>query len=142
MSFSRASCVPQLPLHLSLSPLLAGVASDVLSTDIPDILAPATAAPPKVTGSSAYLSARQKPSSTARVTIPPREVIRLLNLLEGVEDDVACEVQRVKDSISEARELVREFKEERRVREQQFMERREREQKETKWIGDDFWQEV
>lgn len=66
-------------------------------------------------------------------------VIALLNMLDQLDADVAMQVARVKDSITEAHDCIDEFKQERLRRQMSQEERRQKERKETKEIGSDFW---
>ena len=58
-----------------------------------------------------------------------------------MDNDVSCEVQRVRENIRETRALVKEVKGEQRARSAEFLARRDREQesRETKGVNDDFW---
>ena len=58
-----------------------------------------------------------------------------------MDNDVSCEVQRVRENIRETRALVKEVKGEQRARSAEFLARRdrERESRETKGVNDEFW---
>ncbi|KAI0930367.1 hypothetical protein AcW1_009081 [Taiwanofungus camphoratus] len=150
MKPSRVSYAPQIPLLFSLSPLLSGVTSDVL----PCALSTTRVIPPLRVSSFAS-SRSQIPIPRCIVTppdaddkplpplplphIPPTQIIRVLDLLEQMDDDITDEVHRVKGSIREARALVREVKEERREHQKQFRLRYDKEQQETGRVEGEFW---
>jgi len=153
MTSSRISYAPCLPLHLSMSPLLAGVKPSILSSPVPSKDGiPPTSSPRKLSSSPIYGAARPRrkaarrmlfqadkpPPSTPQSTIPPKQILKLLKLLEEMEDDITGEVHRVKDCIREARVLIKEYKEERRSRDKHFKEICAKERKETKGMDDGF----
>lgn len=59
-----------------------------------------------------------------------------------MDEDVIKEVRRVRESLQEAFTMVREYVEAENSRIAQQKERRERQQKDTKEIDDDFWLNV
>ncbi|KAI0081872.1 hypothetical protein K474DRAFT_1768110 [Panus rudis PR-1116 ss-1] len=71
--------------------------------------------------------------------IPPKEIISLLELLDEMDDDVAKEVQRVRDSIKETHELIRQLAQAEKVRVDRLKKRHDKQRRETKAIDDDFW---
>lgn len=62
----------------------------------------------------------------------PKETLQVLSLLDQMDIDVNLEVARVKDSIREAHELVKAYKEERQARVHALMEKQRQELQETK----------
>ena len=86
------------------------------------------------------VSPRNKPlPALPPPTIPPREIISVLELLERMDNDVVKEVQRVKEGIAEAYVVVREFSQAKRAHENEWRKRKEREGRETKNVDDEFW---
>ena len=59
-----------------------------------------------------------------------------------MDNDVFKEVQRVRESIKEARAEIAEYKIVRDTQDQQVRKRRARERRETKGVDDDFWLQV
>lgn len=141
MVVSRISYAPQLPMNISLSPLLTGLAYETpsspspLTLKCPEIGSPhLSPKPPKQRVAGLAIQPQEKPlpstpprtpvltsaqtaSSTSLSTsvhgsaILPSHIIRLLNVLEAMEDDVASEVRRVSASIRDARRLVHQYRE-------------------------------
>jgi hypothetical protein len=68
-----------------------------------------------------------------------KDIIALLSFLDAVDADMAVECQRVRDNIAEVRTLASKCQSEREARIAMFKSRRERERRETKEIGHDFW---
>ncbi|GBE81268.1 hypothetical protein SCP_0309950 [Sparassis crispa] len=150
MSPSRHSChgVLHIPLYIPQSPLLSGVSADTFasgtflggSSTLRSPSYPPLSRRPKYACAYGYRYGYDKPlPSTPSPTIPPKDIIRLLDVLEQMDNDIAGEVQRVKDHIREARALVGEFKAERRARSERVQERRDKQRQETKGVDDDFW---
>lgn len=80
--------------------------------------------------------------SVAVTGIPPRQIISLLDLLERMDNDMVKEVQRVRESIKEARLEIAEYRSERDARDGEMLKRRARERRETKGVDDEFWLQV
>ncbi|KAH9831221.1 uncharacterized protein C8Q71DRAFT_850923 [Rhodofomes roseus] len=149
----RVSYVPQLPWELSFSPLLAGGAPPSTSPRLP--LSPridsAQSSPrlPLVSSTSIERTPTRSrlkrskllPSPTPKPTARPSRspILNLIKLLERMDDDISCEVQRVRESIRETRALVKEVKSEQRLRSSEFLAQRDKEDRETKGINDEFW---
>ena len=76
------------------------------------------------------------------ISISPRRIIDLLDLLERMDNDIVKEVQRVRESIKETKAEIAEFNSERRAQEKQVQKRRAREEHDTKGIDDEFWLQV
>jgi hypothetical protein len=74
--------------------------------------------------------------------IAPRQIISVLDLLERMDNDMGKEVQRVRESIKEARTEIAEYRHERAVRQGDLQRRRARERRETKGVDDEFWLQV
>ncbi|KZT11091.1 uncharacterized protein LAESUDRAFT_721514 [Laetiporus sulphureus 93-53] len=143
MVVSRISYAPQLPMNISLSPLLTGLEHEAPSSPSPLTLkCPEIGSPhlspklpkqriaglanqpqekplPSAPARTPALTPAQAPSRTPLSAsahgsdILPSHIIRLLNVLEAMEDDVASEVRRVGASIRDARRLVQQYREER-----------------------------
>ncbi|KAI0048309.1 hypothetical protein FA95DRAFT_1605399 [Auriscalpium vulgare] len=83
---------------------------------------------------SEYLAEEKKP-----LPVSSKQVISLLDLLDKIDRDMACEVQRVKGNIADARAYVHTWREEARAREAECRRRRAQERKDTKEPDSDFW---
>ncbi|KAH9935397.1 uncharacterized protein B0H18DRAFT_975671 [Fomitopsis serialis] len=150
----RISYAPRLPLELSFSPLLAGAVMvpprssyklPRLEYKISSRSSPrqplASSSAVETTPTSRVSSARSKPLPAIPKTSTPSHspVVNLLDLLDRMDNDISCEVQRVRENIRETRALVKQVKSEQRLRSSEFLERREKESKETKSVHDEFW---
>ncbi|OBZ68130.1 hypothetical protein A0H81_11905 [Grifola frondosa] len=116
--------------------------STLATKGIPGPLPTLSFGPKKVkhTYANLALHARHKPlPTTPPAAVSSRQVISLLNLLERMDDDVASEVQRVKDAIKEAGLMIEECREAQAARREVLLERQARERGETKGVDDDFW---
>lgn len=71
--------------------------------------------------------------------IPSKQILSVLELLERMDEDVIKEVRRVRESLQEAFDMVREYVDTENNRIAQQKERRERQEKDTKGVDDDFW---
>ncbi len=99
-----------------------------------------TSTPPSPTSHThAHPTPAHRHSSSFASAPSSQMVIALLNMLDQFDADVAMQVARVKDTIAEAHECIDEFKQERLRRQTSREERRQKERKETKEIGSDFW---
>ncbi|KAI0727966.1 hypothetical protein C8Q72DRAFT_885826 [Fomitopsis betulina] len=151
MARTRISYAPQLPLwQMSFSPLLTGAPSSPLLTQKKlsprlhhTIAAAAGTAPHSRTRPQRPATSKPLPAPTVRSHSGPSHspIVNLLNLLDRMDNDVSCEVQRVLESIRETRALVRGVKDEQRARSSEFLARRdhEKENQETKGVQDEFW---
>ena len=74
--------------------------------------------------------------------IPPKQIIALLELLERMDDDVSKEVHRVRESVKEAYEMIGEYVRARDARMNQLEARKDKQKRETKGVGDEFWLNV
>lgn len=72
-------------------------------------------------------------------SIPAKQIISLLELLERMDDDVSKEVHRVKESVKEAYEMIEEYVQARDTRMGRLEAKKDRQTRETKTVGDDFW---
>ena len=72
-------------------------------------------------------------------TIPSKQILSVLDLLERMVEDVIKEVHRVRQSLKEAFAMVRECAEAEHTRKTQQKERKERQIKDTRGVDDDFW---
>ncbi|KAI0001382.1 hypothetical protein BJV74DRAFT_820262 [Russula compacta] len=80
------------------------------------------------------------PRPRARITASAsKKLIDFIDFLEKVDRDMAAEIEHVRESIREAREYVGEWQEERSARRAELLKKRERERRETKRPGSDFW---
>jgi hypothetical protein len=81
------------------------------------------------------------PLAVALAAQAPRskDVIELLSLLDNIDTEMAVECQRIRDGIVEIRSVAQLCREERMARVAASKARRERERRETKEIGCDFW---
>ncbi|KAI0674999.1 hypothetical protein C8Q78DRAFT_964904 [Trametes maxima] len=155
---SSRTRAPLLPVAISQSPLLSGTLSDDLFSALAKPLPTITIGPygpstrlrgdrPPAHGSTPWPASTPASSSSSSTSLPitpttpisPKDVISLLNLLESMDNDVAMEVQRVRLGIQEARTLVRECREESKMRTNEMQMKREKERRETKGADDDFW---
>lgn len=59
-----------------------------------------------------------------------------------MDDDIHKEVQRVRESIREARADIADYKTQRHVQDRAVLKRKARERRETKGVDDDFWLQV
>ncbi|KAF4567695.1 hypothetical protein EYR40_006699 [Pleurotus pulmonarius] len=99
-----------------------------------------TSTPPSPTSHThAHPTPAHRHSSSFASAPSSQMVIALLNMLDQFDADVAMQVARVKDSIAEAHECIDEYKQERLRRQTSREERWQKERKETKEIGSDFW---
>lgn len=140
---SSACPILQLSLNLSQSPLLCGGPSDSFTATLtaqgicnplPSLMFASRAAlrSPRINTQDSLNT--QKP-----LPIPPRQIISLVNLLESMDSDVVKEVQRVRESIKEARTLIHEHREVQAKRRAASAKRKDTELRETKGVDDDFW---
>ena len=79
---------------------------------------------------------------STHLPIPPRQIISLLDLLERMDNDMVKEVQRVRESIKEARADIEEYRNERSLRDNVVEQRKAREGRDTKDVDDEFWLQV
>ncbi len=148
--------MPLLPLKLSQSPLLSGnlgLSSDFFATLVAQVISPALPSlsftpsqrvSPPVSKQNCPLQGfslkQDKPLPGVPPTkIPPKQIIALLDLLERMDDDVGKEVQRVRESIGEARHIIMDHREEQNANDQRVEKRRDLERRETKGVDDEFW---
>ena len=153
MAPSRTSYAPQLPLELSFSPLLTGIPLSLqrqsrlvrIGTRHGPTVASATGTASVSRTSSQHSTANRPPPTLPSLPLhtgPSHSpIVNLLDLLDRMDNDVFCEVQRVRENIRETRALVKEVKGEQRARSAEFLARRDREQeaRETKGVNDEFW---
>jgi len=151
----RISYAPWLPLELSFSPLLAGeVVVPPRSPCLPrlELKSSSRSSPRQPLASSESSAVETTPTSRAppvqskplpaipKTSTPSHSpVVNLLDLLDRMDNDISCEVQRVRENIRETRALVKQVKSEQRLRSSEFLERREKESRETKSVHDEFW---
>lgn len=150
---SSSNPTPFLPLNIPLSPLVGGAAltEDFFATlvaqgtlkPLPNLCF----SPPRRTQAVAVKPAqscdREKSLPAAPpLHIPPRQIISLLDLLERMDNDVMKEVQRVRESIKEARTEIAGYRHERDARGLEVTRRKARERRETKGLDDEFWLQV
>ncbi|KAI0758327.1 hypothetical protein BC629DRAFT_1552042 [Irpex lacteus] len=141
---SAACPAPFLPLAIPMSPLVGGpgLSEDFFAT----LVAQGTLKPlPNLSFAPSYRRFEKPlPSvpSVAVTGIPPRQIISLLDLLERMDNDMVKEVQRVRESIKEARSEIAEYRSERDARDGEMLKRRARERRETKGVDDEFWLQV
>ncbi|KDQ57573.1 hypothetical protein JAAARDRAFT_193877 [Jaapia argillacea MUCL 33604] len=148
------SAPPQLPPHLSHSPLLSPTHSDdVLAAFAKHFSSPILSfATPKQNLHTKLPKPRSAPQPTLRkeeprpsfptsnLSPPPsKQVIALLNLLDTIDNDMTAEVQRVKESIKETQALVMLYRQERSARARIGKEKSAKEFHDTKQIDSDFW---
>ncbi|GJE94890.1 hypothetical protein PsYK624_110660 [Phanerochaete sordida] len=142
--------MPLLPLRISSSPLLSGtLADDFMATlvargvcnPLPSLsFAPTRRylAVPK-SGLSVKSNSNKPLPLLPKPSIPPKQIIALLDLLEQMDNDVVKEIERVRQHIKEVRATTEAFREEREVRYEQIALRKDQEERETKRPDDEFW---
>ncbi|EPS99871.1 hypothetical protein FOMPIDRAFT_1050212 [Fomitopsis schrenkii] len=151
MVLTRISYAPQLPLELSFSPLLTGAPSSPLQVQkkkfpLRSCLRPTISS----AAGTVHLSRTSSQRSTASKPLPSlpshfgpshSPIVNLLDLLDRMDNDISCEVQRVLENIRETRALVKEVKGEQRARSSEFLAQRDREKEsqDTKGVHDEFW---
>lgn len=140
-----------LPVFIPSSPLLSGTLADDLMTTL---VARGVCNPlPGVSfspGRRPVINSKPSPPSGTAIsnkplpllpkpTIPPTQIIGLLNLLEQMDSDVTKELERLRDHIQELRNSTEVLKAERSSRCERVALRKDREEKETKHVDDEFW---
>ncbi|KAH9949617.1 hypothetical protein B0H21DRAFT_727654 [Amylocystis lapponica] len=143
-----SSYAPRLPPRLPFSPLIPGVdRSDSSSTlasgdsflsssSLSFVLVKACRLPIPDGHHNHNLN---NPPLSPSATIPPKQIIQLLDLLERMDGDIAAEVQRVQHGIREAWTLIHDHKQGQETRNSRGEARRGREKRETKGVDDEFW---
>ncbi|KAJ3547652.1 hypothetical protein NM688_g5379 [Phlebia brevispora] len=72
-------------------------------------------------------------------SIPPKQIIALLNLLDRMDDDTARDVHRVREAIKEVRSDIAEARAELKAGKERIAEHCAKLKRETKGVDDDFW---
>lgn len=148
------SYTPMLALNIPKSPLLSDAfTKDLLlkmeaagiSKPLPNLsFASSKSASPNMARQTNALTSRDAGFKTHKKLppIPPKSIISLLELLDRMDGDVSKEVQRVRESIKEANEMIAEYAQAEKQRLSHLEARTDRQKRDTKGFQDDFWLHV
>lgn len=71
--------------------------------------------------------------------LPPQVVLEIINQLEKADQDILCQVQRVKEGIKEARASVESYRTHVKTKNKENLAELAKEKRQTRAIDGDFW---